>query len=1183
MICHFKNYKPIARVEHALCILFVIAFLPAQAAEQRYRVVDLGAVTTQITEGSRQWKAVNDAQEVAGTEYVRLNGMGASVVPVPIRWSGGAVTRLLEPTATTFAGATDIAANGAVAGGLFAPGNASATVWPKSGSRISVGFASQFAAYVSLSDHGVFAGWFDGDDPSPIDTIFRASPSGYSAETLQTAVSIPNDLAVNDFGYVVVDAGGNGKGRLWTASAMDIGVSPESAHAINNLNEVVGRAAEGGPAIWRGTGPAQSLPLLPGGAAMTTTALAINDAGTIVGTSGTIGVVWEKGIVTDLSTLIPTTDGWTAIQSASDISPNGTILASGLKNGVPHACLLVPSAFNVTLDIFASDGSPVDGKLEVSHDFRVLLKIENDTDGPISNFRFEGGAPLTIDGRSTGGIAISNAPTFDPTISLDTGESLELTFDVTTTEVGVAAVLSKLTVDNSQGDDLTDAHSLLFNIEDPEVITDAIGEYIVLRAIDDYLFKSVRALQAGMRDRAQKLFVKLSKVLDPAERAAWFGPDRLLTVSPRDQMLALQRGIPAEVVAAQTPKNPFKGHTVEELNQAYDDTFREEVGKGLKKWVKGYAKLGKAATEHIKQSYIESFLDAKYLMFVATPDERLQMEAYWSTFARGVKSDTKTLIKAVRAEIPKWKEDGTALVEALIATNNALYPWNIKKNGESMLTRIAENENQIRTSLLKMADKDPVGFQRAWAKRDAAIMNGGLPLILDTLLGAGVAKVATVSGKVVQVGGKGASVLEAGRSAGYLDTSGAVIEGSNAAIVQSGAAELAGTSLHQAARLEADGGLLANTAGATLVQASDFGNVYRLPNLGGVPEKTLDAKAAILGEIETAYQSARGSKIKLVEVLKTSSPLRKPGDVAKLELTAGKTGKPAMVDAGMPQDALAEAVYWHSPTSPELLPGFAELPKARQDAALKEWQLANERWVKFENPPAGSKEAKLKSVIGQRNRVPLDDAPNSAGLQRFVNAEFEEVLVTKGDAEAKLIRVKHYEIEVVDTTRNNTVVNRKTVIDNLATSAPQTADADAVAVGKVVGTDPATGAPIVAPLDRAEREFVMSRYIDKNVKARRSGAIPDLAEHGVTLVMEDASAKAAGFLLPSYGVPFMPELIGKTYLQRIAPFVKPTGYTDEQMLEKMLELVKKEGGFGQHAVVVTSDSRYLGEVPFANW
>ena len=45
----------------------------------------------------------------------------------------------------------------------------------------------------------------------------------------------------------------------------------------------------------------------------------------------------------------------------------------------------------------------------------------------------------------------------------------------------------------------------------------------------------------------------------------------------------------------------------------------------------------------------------------------------------------------------------------------------------------------------------------------------------------------------------------------------------------------------------------------------------------------------------------------------------------------------------------------------------------------------------------------------------------------FINAEFEEVAVTEGTADAKLIRVKKYEIEVVDTSTGRTV-NTKTVV-----------------------------------------------------------------------------------------------------------------------------------------------------------
>jgi hypothetical protein len=119
----------------------------------------------------------------------------------------------------------------------------------------------------------------------------------------------------------------------------------------------------------------------------------------------------------------------------------------------------------------------------------------------------------------------------------------------------------------------------------------------------------------------------------------------------------------------------------------------------------------------------------------------------------------------------------------------------------------------------------------------------------------------------------------------------------------------------------------------------------------------------------------------------------------------------------------------------------------------------------------------------------------------------------------------------------------------------------------------------------------MPRYIDKNIKARKKkpgtkGAIPDAAEHGVTLVMDDASALAAGKLLPRYGLIFTPKGPGMSYLKRVAPFVAKAGSTPEEILQtyrQMLQTIESEGGFGQHAIVVTSDSRYLGEVPFASW
>lgn len=57
----------------------------------------------------------------------------------------------------------------------------------------------------------------------------------------------------------------------------------------------------------------------------------------------------------------------------------------------------------------------------------------------------------------------------------------------------------------------------------------------------------------------------------------------------------------------------------------------------------------------------------------------------------------------------------------------------------------------------------------------------------------------------------------------------------------------------------------------------------------------------------------------------------------------------------------------------------------------------------------------------------------------------------------------------------------------------------------------------------------------------------------------------------------------KFRFEDIAPLVKSGGLANEQMLAKMLQLVEQEGGFGQHLVVVTSDSRYLGALNVSAW
>ena len=830
----------------------------------------------------------------------------------------------------------------------------------------------------------------------------------------------------------------------------------------------------------------------------------------------------------------------------------------------------------------------LDRMITVAQTQTVELILTNESEETLQNLTFTGGQPLVVDPRGTGGLEIVSGPSpaIGPSLTLAPGEEKTFTFEVEATQNGVAAAHSQVLAVGTDGVERKAAHSLKFDIEDGIEMTRNVGQWLRMQAMDQLLQETFGQAYESMARRGQNLAARLSEVFTPERRKQWFGSETGLPLTPTDFSIALLRGAAPEMVAALLPKEDLDGHTVEELDAAYNASFKRELSKGVSKYVQGWSDLAAGTKKFLGDSWAESMLTANYVVGSATPEERAQFEAFSMTLIDGSYADTANYVTALKKEIPKWRENGTYLVDALYETQAGGGVRGAMKTA-AMFKEAIDAESSARDELVKLAETDPMAFQRQWAKRDAQILNKGLVPIFDTLLGGGVVKGAGAL-KGIVIRGNGSGIIRAGEAAGVLDEGANVVKGAGSALQASDSAVPQGLPNGTAAELGRAGNYLDNVEGATIVQSSDLGNVYELPNLGGVPEVTLDAKAGILKSLEQEYLEKTGQQIQLAEVLKPSSPLRKPGGVAKVELTAAKTGKPAMLDAGAPRDVLAEANVWTGP-DPRTLPGFGDLPKLRQQAALEEWSKAKKSWEAYHNPAAGSKEARLKQVMGHEERVPLDVKPNDAGLQRFVTAHFEEVAVTQGDAEAKLIRVKKYEIEVVDTTRNNQVVNRKTVVD-LPEAAPQTPDADGVAMAKVIGRDPA-GKPILAPLNRAEREFVMQRYIDKNVKARRlppgtAGAINDLAEHGVTLVMDDASAVAAGKLLPMFGVPFLPEGVGTAYLKRIAPFVAAKNATPAQvdaMYRQMVELARSEGGFAQHAVVVTSDSRYLGEIPFASW
>jgi hypothetical protein len=918
----------------------------------------------------------------------------------------------------------------------------------------------------------------------------------------------------------------------------------------------------------------------------TATAQAIADDGTVVGQSGsgatTRATLWRPdGTAVDLNTMAPGATG--PLVTATDISPDGgyiigRVTAGGGQTDAPiYRIGAGRDTLEVDLTAGTPDGRPLNtGDLTEQEAFNVRVTLKNtSTTATIKDLQYAGGAPLTIDGRSVARIGILSAPAGAPPASLGPGESATFDYQLSAATDGVAAAIVKITGKDDGGTPQEAMGSLKLTVTQAARLNAALAQWARLQGMDSLMLGMARKLYQGWDKRGQAMQASLRKVLSPAEQKRWFGTTaKKAVVDNLDIARALLMGRSPEATAAQFPQRSIDGVSADELYDEYNKAFKNEVGRGVAKYVKKWEELGSGAKRQAGLAYAESGLAVNYIMSSASQDQRQEAEAMVLAFSDGVINDTTSYAAWTKNEASNLLNDGQSVIYALA---------NMDQGGKDLIDAMSvpfEQDAAARRAITKYADDQPIKYQREMAKLDAKIFNAGMEVVADTVVGGAATKLITSTGKAVQLTKKGAALLNMAKATEVIDESGKLAKGIEA-VKDTKKALGVGIAGEEAAALQDGEAALKNIKGATVVQSSDYGNVYKLPNVGGVPEVTLDAKAAILKSVEEDFAKSFGNKIELAEVLKPSTELRKPGAVAKLELTGQKTGKAAMIDAGMPPDALGEAVLWKPKVKPQEIPGFKNLSESRQAAAIKEYENALKANAEWRNPAAGSKTSKLKKVIGKEGMVPLDDQPWPGGLQRFVNAEYELVKVPGKYADAYLIRVKKYELVVKDMARGGKVVNTKSVV-NSTKAVAQGVDADAVAMMKVVGRD-AAGKPILGPLSASERSFVMNRYIDRNVKARAAGLVADLAEHGATLVMDDADAAHAGFLLPKFGVPFMPDEVGIPFLQRIAKFVAPSGTSPEQMLQNMLRAVRSEGGFGQHAVVLTKDTRYLGEVPLQSW
>jgi uncharacterized membrane protein len=1153
--------------------------------------------------------AVNSSGTVLAMGSKDYNNPNNTVVPVT--WNGSYTELIGTPADAPRFVAYDLNDQGRVAGGSVYPSNPDSRctywqsqifrglVWSGSGVLTELGglphtadtrpcvWTPETETY-AINNAGTVLGTSEG---------WAVTAAAGSSEVAKIPAGCPGSpygpqpLAISDAGTVVYNCN-SGTGGAHTVSSSGVitdlpsGFAPVS-RAITPSGVVLGRlwTTTNLPAKVDGANAVTALQPLPGDTSATAEAIA--DDGTVVGEStgagGTRATLWHPdGTAVDLNEQAPGASG--RLVSATAISSDGAYIvgrvdAGGGQTDAPVYRLGAGrNALDVDITAATPDGRTLDsGGLTEQEAFDVRVTLRNtSTTETIKDLNYAGGgAPLSIDARSSARIGTLSAPGGQPPASLAPGETKSFDYRLTAGTDGVAAALVRVTGRSAGGTPQEARGSLKITVTQAGRLNAALAQYARLHGMDTMLLGVARKFYKGWDRRGAQMQAALRRVLSPAERKRWFGTASRNVVDQLDLARALVMGRAPSATAAQFPNKGFSGYTAEELQDEYNRAFKAELGKGVDKYVKRWSDLGAGARDQVRMAYGESALALNYIMNTASQDQRQEAEAMVLAFSDGVVEDTTSYANWTRNEVSNLLNDGASLITAFDQTD---------KGADDLVDGMTQpfvKRAEARDKIARYADDEPIKFMRESAKLDARDTTTAAEAVADTMIGGAATKLVTSSGRIVQATRKGAALLNFAKATEVVDESGKLAKGVHAVKDTKNSLGVGLSGTEASGLLQEGEAAMKNLDGATLVQSSDYGNVYRLPNVGGVPEVTLDAKAQILKGVEDDYARTFGRPIELAEVLKPSTELRKPGSVAKLELTGQKTGKAAMVDAGMPADALGEAVYWKPKVRPQEIPGFRNLSKERQAAAIKEYENALKAVDEWDDPKFNSKTYKLQRVIGREGTVALDDRPWPGGLQRFINAEFELVRVPGRYADAYLIRVKRYEIVVKDTLRGGRVVNTKTVV-NSARALAQGVDADAVAVMKVVGRD-AAGKPILASMSASERSFTMSRYIDRNVRARASGLVTDLAEHGATLVMDDADALHAGFLQPKFGVPFMPDEVGIPFLKRIAQFVAPRGVSADEMFNKMLAAVKAEGGFGQHAVILTRDTRYLGEVPVSAW